>query len=54
MVQNLSGRIFSQEKVEFLKLDIWFQFYASLVSRKLKKNDLGALFFIILKISMDL
>ena len=30
MVQNLSGRIFFQEKVEFLKSGvIWFQFYAS-------------------------
>ena len=28
MVQNLYGRIFFQEKVEFLKLSIWFQFYA--------------------------
>ena len=29
MVQNLSGRIFFKEKVEFLKSSIWFQFYAS-------------------------
>ena len=28
MVQYLSGRIFFQQKVEFLKLSIWFQFYA--------------------------
>ena len=29
MVENLSGRIFFQEKVKFLKSGIWFQFYAS-------------------------
>ena len=29
MVQNLSKRIFFQEKVEFLKLGIWFQFQAA-------------------------
>ena len=29
MVQNLSERIFFQEKAEFLKSSIWFQFYAS-------------------------
>ena len=28
MVQNLGGKIFFQEKVEFLKSGIWFQFYA--------------------------
>ena len=28
-MQNLIGRIFFQEKVEFLKSGIWFQFYAS-------------------------
>ena len=27
MVQNLSGIIFFQGKVDFLKLGIWFQFY---------------------------
>ena len=27
IVQNLSGRIFFQEQVKFLKLGIWFQFY---------------------------
>ena len=29
MVQNLSRRIFFQEKVKFLKSGIWFRFYAS-------------------------
>ena len=29
MIQNLSGRIFFQEKAEFLKSSIWFKFYAS-------------------------
>ena len=28
-MRNLSGRIFFQEKVKFLKSGIWFQFYAS-------------------------
>ena len=29
MMQNLSERLFFQEKVEFLKPCIWFQFYSS-------------------------